>query len=179
MLTNIVNVFLQFKWFMLLNVGITILAGAFLWLCTEKFSFRKKNRYVFAFFIGMTARDILWVTVSFTWLVFVVSMAVLGGDVNMVQLFFLLLLVLMRLMLKKDIRSLPSDAVNAVLLYLALLIGTIMREYLQTIRFDWMILLVYIFLILSVIHYVLYNFLKDMLFITAERSRKHVGKDKE
>lgn len=179
MLTDLVNLFLQFKWFMLLNMGVTFMAGIFLWLYTEKFSFQKRSRYVFAFFLGMTARDILWVTVSWTWMSFVISMALLGEDVNMVHLIFLLGLALVRPVLKRDIKGVPADILNADLLYLALLTGRIMREYLQMTRFDWMILLVYAALILSVIHYMLYNFLKDMLYITEERSRKHAETEKK
>ena len=48
-----------------------------------------------------------------------------------------------------------------------------MRDYLKTIRFDSLILLVLILLTLSVLHYTIYNFVKDMLFVTEERSRIH------
>ena len=92
---------------------------------------------------------------------------------NLVYLVFLLILVPERFLLYQDIRRLPVDLVNAVLLYLALLVGSVMRDYLKTIRFDSLILLVLILLTLSVLHYTIYNFVKDMLFVTEERSRIH------
>ena len=52
MLDSIINAFLEFKWFMLLNVGLTIAAGIVLWFATEQFGYQKKNRYLFAFFMG-------------------------------------------------------------------------------------------------------------------------------
>ena len=60
MLDSIINAFLEFKWFMLLNVGLTIAAGVILWFATEHFGYQRKNRYLFAFFMGMKNREILW-----------------------------------------------------------------------------------------------------------------------
>ena len=56
MLDSIINAFLEFKWFMLLNVGLTIAAGVILWFATEQFGYQRKNRYLFAFFMGMKNR---------------------------------------------------------------------------------------------------------------------------
>ena len=165
MLDSIINAFLEFKWFMLLNVGLTIAAGVILWFATEQFGYQRKNRYLFAFFMGMKNREILWTGFAWTQMVFILSCVILGGEMNLVYLVFLLLLV--------PARRLPVDLVNAVLLYLALLVGSVMRDYLKTIRFDSLILLVLILLTLSVLHYTIYNFVKDMLFVTEERSRIH------
>ena len=149
MLDSIINAFLEFKWFMLLNVGLTIAAGVILWFATEQFGYQRKNRYLFAFFMGMKNREILWTGFAWTQMVFILSCVILGGEMNLVYLVFLLLL------------------------YLALLVGSVMRDYLKTIRFDSLILLVLILLTLSVLHYTIYNFVKDMLFVTEERSRIH------
>ena len=173
MLDSIINAFLEFKWFMLLNVGLTIAAGVILWFATEQFGYQRKNRYLFAFFMGMKNREILWTGFAWTQMVFVLSCVILGGEMNLVYLVFLLLLVPARFLLYQDIRRLPVDLVNAVLLYLALLVGSVMRDYLKTIRFDSLILLILILLTLSVLHYTIYNFVKDMLFVTEERSRIH------
>ena len=56
MLDNIITVFLEFKWFMVLNVGLTLAVGLFLWFFTEQFGYQRKNRYIFAFFMGMSSR---------------------------------------------------------------------------------------------------------------------------
>lgn len=173
MLDNIINAFLEFKWFMLLNVGLTIAAGIVLWFAAEQFGYQKKNRYLFAFFMGMKTKEILWTGFAWTQFVFVLSSVILGGEMNLVYLTFLLLLVPARFALYQDLKRLPVDLVNAVLLYLALLVGSVMRDYLKTIRFDALILLVLILLTLSVVHYTIYNFVKDMLFVTEERSRIH------
>ena len=129
---------------MLLNVGLTIAAGVILWFATEQFGYQRKNRYLFAFFMGMKNREILWTGFAWTQMVFVLSCVILGGEMNLVYLVFLLLLVPARFLLYQDIRRLPVDLVNAVLLYLALLVGSVMRDYLKTIRFDSLILLVLI-----------------------------------
>ena len=144
MLDSIINAFLEFKWFMLLNVGLTIAAGVILWFATEQFGYQRKNRYLFAFFMGMKNREILWTGFAWTQMVFILSCVILGGEMNLVYLVFLLLLVPARFLLYQDIRRLPVDLVNAVLLYLALLVGSVMRDYLKTIRFDSLILLVLI-----------------------------------
>ena len=123
--------------------------------------------------MGMKNREILWTGFAWTQMVFILSCVILGGEMNLVYLVFLLLLVPARFLLYQDIRRLPVDLVNAVLLYLALLVGSVMRDYLKTIRFDSLILLVLILLTLSVLHYTIYNFVKDMLFVTEERSRIH------
>lgn len=77
MLDSIINAFLEFKWFMLLNVGLTIAAGVILWFATEQFGYQRKNRYLFAFFMGMKNREILWTGFAWTQMVFVLSCVIL------------------------------------------------------------------------------------------------------
>lgn len=173
MLDNIITVFLEFKWFMVLNVALTLAVGLFLWFFTEQFGYQRKNRYIFAFFMGMSSREILWTGIAWTELVFILSAAILGGNINLAYLLFLLVLVPIRFALYQDVRRLPVDLANGVLLYLALLVCSIMREYLSTTRFDLLVLLVLILLTVSVIHYTVYNFVKDILFVTEERSKVH------
>lgn len=107
MLDSIINAFLEFKWFMLLNVGLTIAAGVILWFATEQFGYQRKNRYLFAFFMGMKNREILWTGFAWTQMVFILSCVILGGEMNLVYLVFLLLLVPARFLLYQDIRRLP------------------------------------------------------------------------
>lgn len=77
---------------MLLNVGLTIAAGVILWFATEQFGYQRKNRYLFAFFMGMKNREILWTGFAWTQMVFILSCVILGGEMNLVYLVFLLLL---------------------------------------------------------------------------------------
>ncbi len=177
MLSNMISVILQFQRFILLNLGVTLAVGIILWFGTEKFGFQRRNRYIFAFFMGMTSRQILWVTVSWTWLMFVLSLALTGEEMTMVHLIFLLLLAFARLGIRRDVKALPMDLAGGVLLYLALLTAGVMREYLRMTRFDWMILLVCIALTLTAVHYTLYQFMKDMLYIAEERSKAHEKTD--
>ena len=58
-----------------------------------------------------------------------------------------------------------------------LLTAGVMRGYLRMTRFDWMILLVCIALTLTAVHYTLYQFMKDMLYIAEERSKAHEKTD--
>lgn len=95
----------------------------------------------------------------------------------MVHLIFLLLLAFARLGIRRDVKALPMDLAGGVLLYLALLTAGVMREYLRMTRFDWMILLVCIALTLTAVHYTLYQFMKDMLYIAEERSKAHEKTD--
>lgn len=43
MLDSIINAFLEFKWFMLLNVGLTIAAGVILWLPQNSLDIRERT----------------------------------------------------------------------------------------------------------------------------------------
>ncbi|MCC8017257.1 MAG: hypothetical protein LIO39_01445 [Lachnospiraceae bacterium] len=174
MLNEIITLVGGFGYFLILAVVCSLAAALVLSGLLENFTLRTRRRRLFGFFLGMTGKDILWLCLATCWMIYTGSL-LLPIDMTAAYAVPYGIFILARLAIRPRAASLLWDAVNAVVLYLAAFFIAAMREYIFGIKFDRLLFIVYILLCVTVVNYAVYLYLRDLVYLTRERSIRHNG----
>lgn len=170
---------LEFKWFLLVTVVLVLVSMPVFSILTREFQWNKRTRGLYAFFLALDRRHMIWIGFSVLRVTFALSCLLFQTEVSAVHLFFLLALGVGRFLWIRRPLSLVTDLFNGILIYVALMVENILTGYLRETRTDVMVLLVSIVMGISVIHYCIYFFVRDVEMIFNERSEKLADKEGE
>lgn len=162
MLDRAAGTILLFKNFILAAVfGQVLLLFAVLW-CTRRFSWSRRNRLWYGWFLNRTRTETLYVGAALSQFLFVMSSAVTGVDMDPAHLLLLLLLPVIKLITDHSLRVFFRDVVNSILMFVSLMVGNILSGYLKETRFNMFVATVLVLLEIFLVLYQGYFFLKDI-----------------
>lgn len=170
MLDKAAGTVLLFKNFILAVVVGTVLIMAVVMFCTRRFSWSGRSRLVYGWFLNRTRRELVFVGAAYSQLLFVLSAAVTGTDIEPAHLLFLLMLTMFKLAGGQGLLVLIRDLVNSVLMFVSLLVGNILLGYLRETRFNGFVATVLVLLEIFLVLYQGYFFLKD-ISLTDEKGK--------
>lgn len=98
-------------------------------VCHRTVWISEKEQISLCLFHGHENREILWTGFAWTQMVFVLSCVILGGEMNLVYLVFLLLLVPARFLLYQDNRLSSGGSGQCSAFVSGTLVGSVMRGF--------------------------------------------------
>jgi hypothetical protein len=151
------------SWFLWFAVGVGVIIFAFIILLTGNVNWGQKRMKVLGMLFGMRNRDVLWLTQSILRETLIVSVAVfhLRMDVAFITC-FAGFVIIGALAYRGQPMKILFDVINGAAMGAALLATNVMWGFLNEVRSDKSILLIYILLSIFVSVYSLYFIIKDL-----------------
>ena len=142
----------------------------------KRFDISKGKLSIYGIFLGLTEKDIFSISILTVRYIFM-YWCLISANVEIIHLTLLILSGLIYSIINKRFFHILFDILSSFLLYLALLSKNIFFEYLTTILFEWKVLAIFILLVIFIILYSSYFFLKDIDYVC--KNNKFVRKKYE
>lgn len=155
MLNQILEIVAELKVFIIVSIAVIIVIGAFLLIFCRKFAFDGKNIKVIGFFYDMKAWDSMSLAVGIAKVCLCISFFITGGNVERSHIGIYLLLHLLYMIHRSDVRGLPNDIFNGIATCVVMGIMGMLCDYLRDVMFDWRIKAVIILMMIIICGYAL------------------------
>ena len=169
----ITNILFNFILSFLLAVLILFLTSK---IFLKRFDISKGKLSIYGIFLGLTEKDIFSISILTVRYIFM-YWCLITTNAEIIHLTLLILSGLIYSIINKRFFHILFDILSSFLLYLALLSKNIFFEYLTTILFEWKVLAIFILLVIFIILYSSYFFLKDIDYVC--KNNKFVRKKYE
>ncbi|MCC8059878.1 MAG: hypothetical protein LIO81_03415 [Clostridiales bacterium] len=170
MLSNALDIILQFQVFLIAVLVVGIVLEVALALATRRFAWQGRGLMVYGFLFGLGSAQALWLAAGLLWFVFAASSALFAVEMEYVHLLMLVLLSFARMKARPGVGGLIRDLCSSVLVFAALLSENLLVSYLRDTRFQWQIVAVLVMLVLFILSYGIYFVVRDLQQLVAERS---------
>ena len=134
-------------------------------LFLKRFDMSKGKLSIYGIFLGLTEKDVFSISILTVRYIFM-YWCLISTNVEIIHLVLLILAGFIYSLINKRFFHAFFDALSSFLIYLALLSKNIFFQYLISILFDWRVLIIYILLVIFIILYSSYFFLKDVEYIS-------------
>ncbi|HHZ17540.1 MAG TPA: hypothetical protein GX395_07955 [Clostridia bacterium] len=172
--TNVMQALLEFKWLVMVTVGVGLLVGIIGLLLSRNLRWHQKRVKVLGVFLNLSARDNLLLCIALSRCLFVVSAVAFCVGIDTTQLCLFIMLCILYNLLAFRFSVFLFDLFNSAVICAALLVGNILTGFLQEVRFDWRTITVYVLLAIFISVYSAFFFLRDVARI-AQREPKRKG----
>lgn len=155
MLERVVDLVINMRVFIIVASVIMLIIGGGLLICCRRFSFEKKSLKTFAFFYQMKLWDTCAIAVGIAKVSLFISFFITGGKVHTVHIVTYVLLHIIYIVHKLEIKSLPSDIFMGIATCGVMSIMGVLYNYLREVIFDWRIQVVIMLMTIIVCGYAL------------------------
>lgn len=155
MLDKIVDSVGDLKMFIIVTAVATVIMGVFLLVYCRKFSFEGKNIKTVSFFYSMKVWDTIALAVSAAKVCLFVALIITGGNVKTIHIIVYVVLHVIYMVHKKNIKQLPGDLFTGVATCGVMSIMGMLYNYLIDVVFDWRIKAVIVLMLILVCGYAL------------------------
>lgn len=155
MFERVVDLVINLRMFIVVTAVITLVIGSALLICCRKFSFEGKNLKAFSFFYQMNLWNTCAVAVGIAKVSLFISFFITGGKVHTIHILTYVLLHLLYIVHKFEIKSLPSDIFTGIATCGVMSIMGVLYNYLRDVIFDWRIQVIIILMTIIVCGYAL------------------------
>ncbi len=157
----ITNILFNFILSFLLAILILFLTSK---IFLKRFDINKGKLSIYGIFLGLNEKEIFSISILTVRYIFM-YWCLITTNVEIIHLTLLILAGLIYSIINKRFFHIVFDILSSFLLYLALLSKNIFFKYLTTILFDWKVLAIFVLLVIFIILYSSYFFLKDIEYI--------------
>ncbi len=180
MLNDAIQIVLQFRFFLILAIVVAFVLEIVLTVSTHSFGWQKRNLWLYAFFFGLTRAQCVFLSVSWLWLICMVSNAMFLVNVQICHLIMMILLSVTKFVAWKRKKIFIRDLFNSILLFAAMMAENLLYSYLLETRFQLPIVVILLMLIVFIILYAVYFTMRDLLDLVQFRAiRKDAAETKK
>lgn len=155
MFDRIIDLVIDLRIFIIVTVVVTVMIGTFLLIYCRKFSFDGKNIKTIGFFYHMKVLDTLALAIAIAKVCLFISLFVTLGKVCNIHIAVYILLHLIYMIHRRDIKSLPADIFIGVTTCGVMSITGVLYNYLRDVMFDWRIQVEIILMMIIICGYAL------------------------
>lgn len=177
-MNNILNPILELKAFIISSVAVLVLLTLVVFVAMGR-KRDKLDRFGWQMlFLGLNKRELFYLAFSISQICLIVSLPVSGSSVGVVQAVALLSVCVLKGICGLSLTGFLSEIFYTVMMVAALFIGNLLRDYMRETGIEFYIGTIWSLLVLFIIQYSIYYFLKGLERMLQKHEKKGYRSDR-